>query len=53
MGLLVIKKTEEYVDKKQVKMAKREVDTSLRHKRSYDEELSSTLSKKVRTQGIT
>jgi hypothetical protein len=41
-------KTEEYV-----KMVKGEVDPSRGHKRSYDEELPSTSSKKVRAQDIT
>ncbi|CAG8723401.1 866_t:CDS:2, partial [Funneliformis mosseae] len=51
-------KSEEYVDKvnsrssKRVKMAKgEEADTSFGHKRSYDEELPSTSSKKISTYG--
>uniref|UniRef100_U9TXZ7 Uncharacterized protein n=1 Tax=Rhizophagus irregularis (strain DAOM 181602 / DAOM 197198 / MUCL 43194) TaxID=747089 RepID=U9TXZ7_RHIID len=52
-------KTEEYVDRvnsrlsKRTKMTKGEMDMSLGHKRSYDEELPSTSSKKVGIQYIT
>ncbi|PKC72066.1 hypothetical protein RhiirA1_452791 [Rhizophagus irregularis] len=48
-------KTEEYVDRvnsrlsKRTKMTKGEMDMSLGHKRSYDEELPSTSSKKIST----
>ena len=60
LGAARNQKTEEFVNKvnscssKRVKMAKgEEADTSFGHKRSYDEELPSSSSKKVRTQDIT